>query len=41
MKWTTIQIRKWKLQKTWFWVWKTRLYKMPVICNRFRWPISI
>ena len=41
MKWTTIQIRKWKLQKTWFWLWKTRFYKMPVICNCFRWPTSI
>jgi len=43
MKWTTIQIRKWKwkLQKTWFWLWKTRFYKIPVICNCFRWPISI
>jgi len=41
MKWTTIQIRKWKLQKTWFWLWKTRFYKMLVICNCFRWSISI
>ena len=32
---------KWKLQKTRFWLWKTRFYKMLVICNCFRWPISI